>query len=487
MTESRVTHLDWFWLLTIAVLSFFVSAPPFYPFLNSDIAVHVLMSHDFSFQNDMYYWSQDRLGSFVPMVAYLIKALSGFPAVWAVSVVKWLLLVFGAACFWYFMPLRLFRWAFSVLWFFPIYELRFLLLPGHPYGEQLAFLALSFICFDRAVLRSRFWFFPAFIASAVISIWISDFSLFFFLLLSLFYSKPLLRFLYSFFSWNHRIKILASTIISLLGLVLLLYAKLHSVRDPSYTLQMFASLDQFLHSLDLLWFYTRNVIFFQSISFWNSFAFFSAFGLSFLFLVNYRSLGGWQAYFLLSFLLGFTFISSLRWLSINYVMLKYFIPTFYALWAGFCAISPALFSRYKIILSTLLIILSLSSVFSLLHVYSLYVQDQDPVCISLDDVQTIEHSHKRFFIGEYWHSYVLSIAHPDEVVSTPHDRDFLRHNAPVLATLRSDTIILVANNWLNTVPDSIVQYNHLLVSTGNVWKEGKFEFAEFLNVGKANH
>lgn len=45
--------------------------------LNSDHAIHILMAESFDYTKDWYYWGQNRLGSFIPMLGAIFIYLGG--------------------------------------------------------------------------------------------------------------------------------------------------------------------------------------------------------------------------------------------------------------------------------------------------------------------------------------------------------------------------------------------------------------------------
>lgn len=82
-------------MAALVAISFLVSSLPFYPFLNSDIAIQVLQAGSFQFPDDLYFWGQDRLGSIVPLLAHLIYLVTPLDALWPTAIGKWLMLLAG--------------------------------------------------------------------------------------------------------------------------------------------------------------------------------------------------------------------------------------------------------------------------------------------------------------------------------------------------------------------------------------------------------
>lgn len=57
----------------ISIISFRFYSALYYPALNSDNAVTVLMIHYFKLPDDLYFWGQDRLGSLIPLLGQVFS------------------------------------------------------------------------------------------------------------------------------------------------------------------------------------------------------------------------------------------------------------------------------------------------------------------------------------------------------------------------------------------------------------------------------
>jgi hypothetical protein len=480
--STKIKLIDWVWLVFIATLSFFISGLPFYPFLNSDIAVHVLMTESFSFRYDLYFWGQDRLGSLVPMVANIVYRISGISPFWLTALTKWFFLCVGCFSFWYFIPNRFQRWVWTCLWFFPAYEMMYHLLPGHPYAEQMAMFGLSLVFFKRWIQSSSsVWDLPLFLLFSILSFWLSDFSLVFYaaLFIGFFFSIINQVKLLSSKPWTSQMFWTFSVLIS--GIFFILYAKLSAARDETYTLSMFGSEDQILHSISMLWFYTRNVLLFESVSIWNSIYFYATL-TSILFLAVSRKKLRFQAsskvFFLIS-IIGFILIVSLRWLAINFVMLKYFIPVFFSLWLGILSIDFAdIYKRLRLLLTVVITLIVLGCSGSIIYQYN-HPSERD---IYISDLQSPFFKTQKSIIGDYWYSYIFAIANPELIATTPHDLSSVRNWKQVDRVIESDTIYICLNNWMDEAPQNLIQFDTEL-SLINTIEEGQFKFARYRKIG----
>ncbi len=151
--------------------SFFYFQPALSPIFDSDGAIHVLMAQDFVFPQGLYFWGQNRLGSFVPLVSLPFVSL-GIPAIWVVSCVQFFLLIGTFLNFAKGLS-NLQKFSLSLLIFFPYYHWWFLVSTGQPYIPQLFFLSLIYRLYqDHNSWSARHWW--IFTLYGLLSIWISD-------------------------------------------------------------------------------------------------------------------------------------------------------------------------------------------------------------------------------------------------------------------------------------------------------------------------
>jgi len=109
---------------------------------SSDNAIHILMAQDFRIPEDLYYWGQDRRGSFEPVVAYVLKEwlsqLGLEPSLFGIlSIVQFSLIGIAFTTLSRFLRGWLTKLIFAVVWFLPPLWFHFSLLLAHPYYAQL--------------------------------------------------------------------------------------------------------------------------------------------------------------------------------------------------------------------------------------------------------------------------------------------------------------------------------------------------------------
>ena len=83
----------------IFLLSFRFYSSLFYPILNSDNAVTILMIHYFKLQHDLYFWEQDRMGSLIPLIGQIPFKIFHFSALTSEAITHYLILLLGFFAF----------------------------------------------------------------------------------------------------------------------------------------------------------------------------------------------------------------------------------------------------------------------------------------------------------------------------------------------------------------------------------------------------
>lgn len=171
MNKPLINPLIWTSILGVMVVHFIYFQPALSPIFDSDGAIHVLMAQDFVFPQGLYFWGQDRLGSFVPMVSQPLVLL-GIPGIWVLSFIQFSLLIVTFLNFAKDLS-SLQKLSLSFLIFIPYYHWWFLVSTGQPYIPQLFFLSLIYRLFqDYSSWSAKHWW--TFTLYGLLSIWISD-------------------------------------------------------------------------------------------------------------------------------------------------------------------------------------------------------------------------------------------------------------------------------------------------------------------------
>ena len=183
MNKPLESIFTWTSIIGVMVLHFFYFQPAVSPLFDSDGAIHVLMAQDFVFPDGLFFWGQNRLGSFIPMASYPFVSM-GIPSLWVVSVVQVFLLIITFLNFSKGLS-NLSKISLSLLLFLPYYHWWFLVSTGQPYIPQLFFLSLIYRLYeDNNPWGAKQWW--TFTLYSLLSIWISDLAIVYIGLLALY-------------------------------------------------------------------------------------------------------------------------------------------------------------------------------------------------------------------------------------------------------------------------------------------------------------
>jgi hypothetical protein len=175
-------------VILIVSFSFYFYAPCFFAWFNSDHAIHVLMSQDFTWPRDVYFWGQNRLGSFMPMVSHALIKLIPVHPLYICSAVQYLFLLVSAFIISGILENIWLKLAVFIFIFIPVNEYNALLYLGHPYASGL-FCGVLFLLFSTTFINQirsaenkpkrnlKLW--SSLIAAQLfffLSIWISEFN-----------------------------------------------------------------------------------------------------------------------------------------------------------------------------------------------------------------------------------------------------------------------------------------------------------------------
>ncbi len=138
-------------LSLIITISYLFYAPCNYFYYSSDHAIQVLMSKNFILPRDYFYWGQNRLGSLLPMLAFLLRKLVHIHYLYVCSIVHYLFLFTGFVFLSKQIKSPTLKVALCAVIFLPVNDYNALILIGHPYSAQL--FAGSLFVFFLFVLK----------------------------------------------------------------------------------------------------------------------------------------------------------------------------------------------------------------------------------------------------------------------------------------------------------------------------------------------
>ena len=529
---SRMLYI--FLLPIVFILSFSSFAAVFYPDLNSDHAIHVLMAYDLKLPDDLYYWGQDRLGSLIPIIGHIILKLFPLSPIEVISLVQYLIIAVGFLSFAALFKSIKSKIIFAIAWFLPLKCFSELIQPTHPYAPQFTFIAIAIVAINRLAQinpktdqmkgEERTTSMPASslsplpfthlhlikstglkevlgeakrqvlifisVASLFVSLWISELSLVTIFLLCFialksrlkvsFKETSLLKIKEITFKIDYNIFTVLFT--SLIGISFLLYAKQHALPVGVYHQQVFNNFSQTLEVIDKL---TNSFV--RSIIFRADNIFFSLPSILVLLLIvsllyilykkkpSHRIDSQWMYLFFWNAILSFVLLIFSHWVYINESHLRYFTVVYVSCWVAALLFAETLTGITKKRIYAILALIAISSSFSLpSYVFSINKPES-----KIDKAQELQTLGKVSFIGDYWTSYLICSVNPSLFDCTPHEKSAIRCSRCIPRALAAPTIYLVKEQWLDSFPSHIDQFGVSLKKLGEERKIGGYTIAPY--------
>ena len=86
-------------------------------------------------------------------------------------------------------------------------------------------------------------------------------------------------------------------------------------------------------------------------------------------------------------------------------------------------------------------------------------------------------------IAEYWNSYIISCVNPGLIKATPHDKTgCVRNYELVDEVFKQKNIYVVKDMWLETFPDTLIQFNRVLVKDNSEFRIGDCEVCKYRKI-----
>lgn len=454
----------------IILSSFFLFATAFYPLVNSDMAVNVLIADSFNLPHDIYWWGQDRLGSFIPLISQPFIWI-GITPILAVSICNYLVITAGFIGFSKLFKQKRTILLFAFLWFFP-YQ-RFIDINVFPLGLSYGLLGFSLVFLLKINYRESLRVkrnLKYVIITAVIwlmAVWISDLM---YITLLTFGIAMALRFM---LQKDKTVKVrqiflaYGITMAIIIGIVLVLKSLSPSVTAQFATLN---NLTDLAEAIGMVFGGIAHILLFKdelfvSIGGWALLvSFVIAFGLLF---VNFKENIKFKNFWLLFFFADFTGIMLVillsHWVLLNQMGYWYFVAPYISA-VIFVLIS---FEKAGLLKDFYFYSLALLSVFiiGISPISKIYIDAQE-YRSTASYVEELDELGEIGIIGDFWHSYLYSMVHPDKVKSTPHQDSDIKNPNRIGDVLSQPRIILVKDNWLEEFPEEIKQFSFTLKKKG---------------------
>jgi hypothetical protein len=471
---AKFSDLPYYCLLLLIILfSFFNFSYKYYPLLNADMAINILMTPAYHLPDDLFAWGQDRGGSLIPLLSHILYKLAPISPVAAVSVVHYLILIIGYFAATTLLKSKVSRIFLALLWFFPPWHFTDFVL--FPFGTQfslflvgLYFLAKSEI--SKRILIQNLWLSLS-CTLMILSIWVSEMGILLVLLLCLLKIYQRISQKVVFFRSGNIYSLLNIFMWVILGSVFILYAKSKASRIDVYSEHPFNNPEEVILSIKIILQSLYKVFIFSSENFIESiYAWLLIIGMPVIKLVTIFMNKGWfrkadRKWFIFFFLNGMITLIVIicsHWVFLNGVGRRYFVLVYLSFAIVILLLIETTEKRKRTLANLLLAVMILTGAIS--SVYQFYYPKHIPSKIKvLSELQSLGNIG---IIAEYWSAYLSATPDPVSIKATPHDKDYVRNHQLTEEVFYQPRIFIIKDGWMDSFPDTIRQFGRTLVRKG---------------------
>jgi hypothetical protein len=462
-------------IILIILLSFRLFSTIFYPLVNSDEGVIVLMLHYFKFPHDLYFWGQNRYGAIVPLLGQIPYRLFGLSSLVSEAVTHYLLLIAGFIAFSTFIKSKIYRVLFAAVWFFP--PLYYTDLLRNVFGLQYSVIGILFFLLNKyqpayqaKILCAKLPFYLLLLVLAIVACWVSD------LFVTSIAAFLIVKMFFLFKEDKIRFFIRKSEIYFLIAGLLLTYlviTYLKSIADvgsfDKYGDKLLIGFPGAVKSVRLFSSTIGSILSFQIPDFLFSIYSYLTIILFILTLIFYKKIkfgnqeSRWVAVFILDGVILILVILLSNWAYINGMPRRYFVGAYISFWLAFLMLlshfSPGGVKTVISVLAGLAIGIGvLSTVYSYKFIFPQSLRPKAEL------VREFNRLGKTGIIADYWNSYGNSFADPDLIKATPFEHSGAVRNPGLVDSVFSQPkIILIKDMWMDDFPDTIIQFNRTLI------------------------
>jgi hypothetical protein len=460
-------------ILLIILFSFLNFSYRFYPLLNADMAINILMTPCYHLPHDLYAWGQDRGGSLIPLLSHFLYTVIPISPVSAVSVIHYMILIIGFFASATLFNSRITRILLTFIWFFPPWHFTDFVL--FPFGTQFS-LFMTGVWFLRKVkteknlIRQHLWIALTFLIM-ILGIWVSELGI---LMVFLLCCAEMYKWITQKDRFVDKVKIYFLIHILLwiiIGTVVILYAKSNATRIDVYTDQPFNDIEEIIGSIKIIIRSLYDVFTFSSENFIESiYVWMIIIGIPFIKLMTiFRNKGWflridkkWFFFFLLNGALTLVVITLSHWAFLNGVGRRYFVLVYISFAIVILLIVETTEKRKlriaQIILGVIILTGAISSVYK--FYYPKHIQSRIKVLSELQSLGNIG------IIAEYWNAYLSATPDPVHIKATPHDKDYVRNFTLAEEVFDQPRIFIIKDMWMDSFPDTVWQFGRTLVRKG---------------------
>ena len=461
-------------LLLLLVVFTFTFGVAYFPTLDADNAVQVIMIDHLSFPSDLYYLGQDRIGSIVPGLGWIFYQFGATP-IWAVTLTQILIFLLSGLILTRLFKNPLIACLALVIMLFPLSEYESQVLSGHPYLGHVLVLFLALWLFKKYGLQKPVW-----LIFLGVGIWASG----------IFAANVAAAGLIYLASGHLKLKdksywiwVLKSILWALPGLALLVVAKLTATTtDNNYTDSSFVNGEQLWFNISKFFSELWHFLSFDHPDPWLSGAFWAMLILLAISIpaIKRNRLISWSSFFILSGFITIIAIILSEWafkmgLPRRYFSIAY-IQVIWGLMLAWDNLETERFRKPAIVLLTTSALLTASS--GLLSRGQFWREVPDRLYATsakklANAIQT------EGILGSYWYVYLTEAFDPENITSVVEQNGINRDFAAMKRFVDLDTITIIKNSYLTELTDTVVDHGTVFIKSGATQKVDNVEFAEY--------
>ncbi len=475
-------------LIVIASASFWILSPWKSPFLNSDNAVHILMTYDCQLPDDLYYWGQDRLGSFIPMLGHFIYVVLNTAPPLAASIALYVILFSTVLLLSSFFKHIITRLLLSLVIFFPIHQVDYMLRLGHPYTAQFFFIALFLFLLKKFWFGKgwkKYWMLIGSCMALVLAMWSSDMTIV--ALIALLVTGIVVY-------MNDRKQVVTSLspfliqatlaiVVFASGVAFLVYARSVSRPVAAYDGTWIGSAENIIAGMKkYVKVYLHILIGWQGV--WSAIHHWLLSGIVALssvqlFKLIFRGkIPPMVLFFLLNFIGGECLLIISKWVALNNFNGWYQTYPYISLMICLLLlIDHADIGKARSALTAGMILLLLVSAISVTRIYVLKI-NRDFNERSLSELKDLRRLGRCGIIGDYWHSYLPAALNPETIKATPYEDG--RSERCTDSVMACEKIYLIKDAWLEKFPQEYNAYGRVVYFSGDSLKLSDWELGLYL-------
>ena len=460
-------------VILISSLSFFFFSSLFYPLLNSDNAVTVLMIHDFKLPNDFYFWGQDRMGSLIPLLAQFFYKVFHQSALTSESITHYVILLSGFLAFASFLKNNWYKLIFCIIWFFP--PIHMIDVTQFAFGIHYSLIAIA--CYLLNIINTgkygnfkQHLYFLLLTLTLITAVWVSEMALISMGVLIGIQSLIFMKEKQSIKNIVLNKGVLYLFVGAILGLLFINQAKSFSPIHQSYS--SFSDFGNILNTFKQFFESIFDMLLFRANEPFTSLYTFLVLILIGILLFNRKKLESkpnrWFYFFLLEgFVLLFVILIS-SWTFENNVPRRYFTCTYISL-----LFALLLFIDGSQVQNNFIKKIRFYALFTVLiggigTIYNLKYVSPKTLKPTVQTISEFKKLGQIGIIGDYWNSYLIACVDPDNIIATPHEFSYaVRKHELVEKVFQQKKLYLIKDMWMEEFPDTLSQFGRTIVKKGD--------------------